>query len=144
VDTNILVYAHRKDSEWHAPAKAALDFLLSGSRTWAIPWPCIHEFYSVCTHPKIYSPPSPREPLLEMLLDWKSCHRIRFLHEGPGYLEKLARLANRARVVGPRIHDARIAAICINHGVGELWTADRHFFDFPSLKIRNPLVDPPA
>jgi len=56
----------------------------------------------------------------------------------------IARLAQRARIVGPRIHDARIAAICLNHGVRELWTADRHFSDFPSLKIRNPLVDPPA
>jgi len=36
----------------------------------------------------------------------------------------------------------RIAAICLNHGVSELWSADRHFMDFPPLKLRNPLIDP--
>jgi hypothetical protein len=41
---------------------------------------------------------------------------------------------------GSRIHDARIAAICLHHGVGELWSADRDFSAFPQLKVRNPLV----
>ena len=142
VDTNILVYAHRKDSEWHLPAKRALDPLFSGTRTWAIPWPCLHEFYSVCTHPRIYSPPTPRDALLEMFRQWERQRTIRFLHEGPGYMEKLAQLVDRARIAGPRVHDARIAAICLNHGVSELWSADRHFMDFPPLKLRNPLIDP--
>jgi uncharacterized protein len=41
---------------------------------------------------------------------------------------------------GPRIHDARIAALCLHHGVSELWSADRDFSAFPQLKVRNPLV----
>jgi predicted nucleic acid-binding protein len=46
-----------------------------------------------------------------------------------------------ARLSGPRIHDARIAALCLHHGVRELWTADRDFSAFPQLKTRNPLVN---
>jgi predicted nucleic acid-binding protein len=38
------------------------------------------------------------------------------------------------------IHDARIAAICIQYGVSELWTADRDFSRFAGLKTRNPLI----
>jgi predicted nucleic acid-binding protein len=38
------------------------------------------------------------------------------------------------------VHDARIAAICIGHGVHELLTADRDFSRFSSLAVRNPLV----
>ena len=49
-------------------------------------------------------------------------------------------LAAHAKLSGPRIHDARIAALCLNHGVRELWTADRDFSMFPKLKTRNPLV----
>jgi uncharacterized protein len=45
-----------------------------------------------------------------------------------------------SRVVGPQIHDARVAAICEHHGVRELWTADRDFGRFPGLRVRNPLV----
>ncbi|NOX99142.1 MAG: PIN domain-containing protein [Verrucomicrobia bacterium] len=142
VDTNILVYAHRKDSEWHSSAKAAFDHLYFGQNAWAIPWPCLHEFYSVCTHPKIYAPPSSGEVVLEMFFAWENAKQLRFLHEGPGYLDKLGDLAKKARIKGAAIHDARIAAICLNHRVTELWTADRDFSSFPDLKIRNPLINP--
>jgi len=63
-----------------------------------------------------------------------------FLHEGPGHIETLAQLAQSANLSGPQIHDARIAAICLQHGVSELWTADRDFSRFPALRTRNPLV----
>src|SRR5699024_9884608 len=59
------------------------------------------------------------------------------------YLDRLRSLVTDGRVVGPRVHDARIAAICLSHGISELWTADRDFSRFPALKTRNPLVEPP-
>ena len=37
-------------------------------------------------------------------------------------------------------HDARVAAICRDHGVRELWTSDRDFSRFPALTVVNPLV----
>lgn len=37
-------------------------------------------------------------------------------------------------------HDARVAALCLRHGVRELRTADRDFSLFPALRVRNPLV----
>jgi predicted nucleic acid-binding protein len=43
-------------------------------------------------------------------------------------------------VDGARIHDARIFALCLHHGVRELWTADRDLGRFPQLTTRNPLV----
>ena len=143
VDTNILAYALRADSPWHQQANQAVDFLRCGDAIWAIPWPCLHELFSVCTHPKIYQPPTKSEVMLEMFEDWVQHPSMRFLHEGPGYIEKLARLVRQSKICGPRIHDARIAAICLNHGVSELWTADRDFSAFAPLKTRNPLVDMP-
>ena len=47
-------------------------------------------------------------------------------------------------VTGPKIHDARIAALCLDHGVDELWTSDRDFSRFRALRVRNPLVNPRA
>jgi predicted nucleic acid-binding protein len=41
---------------------------------------------------------------------------------------------------GGRVHDARVVAICLSHGVRELWTADRDFTRFPELTTSNPLV----
>jgi predicted nucleic acid-binding protein len=52
----------------------------------------------------------------------------------------LRELVRGGRVDGPRVHDARVAALCREHGVQELWTADRDFSRFPGLAARNPLV----
>jgi predicted nucleic acid-binding protein len=62
------------------------------------------------------------------------------LGETPGYWKSLKPLLLDGRIEGPRVHDARIAALCLLHGVDELWSADRDFSRFPGLKVRNPLV----
>ena len=59
VDTNVLIYAHREDSPWHAAALQALTGLAEGRSAWAIPWPCVHEFLAIVTHPRFYRPPTP-------------------------------------------------------------------------------------
>jgi uncharacterized protein len=45
----------------------------------------------------------------------------------------------RPRVRGPIIHDARVAAICLAHGVEKLLTRDRDFSLFPELVKEDPL-----
>ena len=140
IDTNLLVYAHREDSEWHAVAKTSLLDLANSGNAWAIAWSSMHEFLAIVTHPRIYDPPTPQATAFDALKAWHDSPGLRLLHEGRGYLEKLERLCVAAKIAGGRIHDARIAAICLNHGVTELWTADRDFSLFPELKTRNPLV----
>ncbi len=46
-----------------------------------------------------------------------------------------------AKIVGARAYDARIAAVCLQYGVTELWTNDRDFLHFPALRVQNPLID---
>ena len=61
VDTNILVYAHREDSPWHVAADRFVQEVAEAPVPWAIPWPCLYEFYAIVTHPKIYKPPTETE-----------------------------------------------------------------------------------
>lgn len=89
IDSNLLVYAHRRDSEWHEPARETLGTLAEGSA---------------------------------------------------GYASALLELLRAARPAGPRVHDARIAALCLHAGVRELLSADRDFSRFPKLTTRNPLI----
>ena len=140
VDTNLLVYAHRAESEWHAQALHHLLSLAQGRAQWAIPWPCLHEFLAIVTHPRIYEPPSPKETALASLAAWLDSPRCSPIGEGPGYFEVLQRLVSRGRVVGGLVHDARVAAICLHNGISMLWTADRDFSRFPELKTSNPLI----
>ena len=71
---------------------------------------------------------------------WLAGGNVQLLSESPGYFEKLRELALAAKLSGPLIHDARITALCLHHGVRELWTADRDFGRFPDLRTVNPLV----
>ena len=140
VDTNILVYAHREDAEWHAVAYARIVQLAENRSAWAIPWPCMHEFIAIATHPRIFSPPTPLAAALDQLEAWLESPSLVLLAESQLHWEQLRRLLLGGKIAGPMVHDARIAALCLQHGVRELWSVDRDFGRFPDLMVVNPLV----
>jgi len=140
VDTNLLVYAHRRDSTWHDQSVGVLRTLAEGRAPWAIPWPCIHEFLAIVTHPRIYDPPSSSEQATDQVRAWLESPSLALLSEGPGYSTHLLETLDASGVVAAKVHDARVAAICSYHQVRELWTADRDFQRFGGLTVRNPLI----
>lgn len=140
VDTNILVYAHREDSEWHEAAYARIAGLAEGRSSWALPWPCVHEFIAIATHPRIFSPPTPLLSAIDQVSAWLESPTIALLAESELHWDAIRSLLEVGKVVGPQVHDARVAALCLQHGVRELWSADRDFGRFPGLTVTNPLV----
>jgi toxin-antitoxin system PIN domain toxin len=140
VDSNVLVYAHREDSPWHDAAYRRLINLAEGRAPWTIPWPCIHEFLAIVTHLRIYSPPTPLKIAIDQVEAWLESPSLVLLAELENYWDTLRSTLQVGRVTGPQVHDARIAALCLQHGVTELWSADRDFSRFAGLNVRNPLV----
>jgi toxin-antitoxin system PIN domain toxin len=140
VDTNILVYAHRQDMPWSKQARACVARLAESDSSWAIPWPCIHEFLGVVTHPKIFPIPTPLIHALAQIEIWQESSSLQLIAEAAGYWDELKRALESGRITGPAIHDAKIFAICRSHGVRELWSADRDFSRFAGLRIVNPLI----
>ena len=141
VDTNILVYAHREDAPFHQPAFRCIAGLAESRTPWSIPWPCLHEFIAITTHPKIYAPPSPLAAAVAQVEAWLESPSLVLLSEERDYWSILKRIISASKVSGPLVHDARIAALCLSHGIKELLTADRDFGRFRDLKTRNPLVE---
>jgi len=140
VDSNVLPDAHREDSPWHDTAYARMVELAEGRAPWAIPWPCIHEFLAIVTHPRIYNPPTPLENAIDQVEAWLESPTLVVLSESADYWLLLRATLLSGRVSGPQVHDARIVTICQQHGVSELWSADRDFGRFSGLTVRNPLV----
>jgi len=140
VDSNLLVYAHREDTPWHSAAYACLVRLAEGRGAWAIPWPCVHEFLAIVTHPRIYDPPTPLDKAIDQVEAWLESPSLTLLAESEEHWTELRSLLRAGRASGPKVHDARVAALCLQHGASELWTVDRDFSRFPGLKFRNPLV----
>jgi hypothetical protein len=140
VDTNILVHAHREESPWHIQAYERVRQLAEGRALWAIPWPCLHEFLAIVTHPRIYAPPTPLPAAVDQVEAWLESPSLVVLAESGSYWPELRQVLTMGLVAGPLVHDARVAALCFLHGVRELWSADRDFSRFPNLKVKNPLV----
>ncbi|MBN9608572.1 MAG: VapC toxin family PIN domain ribonuclease [Actinobacteria bacterium 69-20] len=139
VDTNVLVAAHKSGAVAHSRAVTELSGLVSSAVPWAIPMPCVHEFYATVTHPRKYTPPSTAQQAFDQLYAWIDGGAV-VISEAVDHLERLRNLVTAGRVVGGMVHDAKIATICLSHGISELWTADRDFSRFPALRTRNPLV----
>lgn len=137
VDTNVLVYAHRPDSSFHGLAAQAVRDLAQGAAGWALPWPCLHEFFSVVTNRRLYRVPTPAEVALNQIAYWLESPMVRVLSESPTHFAVLTELARSANIVGLQIHDAKIAAICLSHGVRELLTMDRDLSRYPALRTRS-------
>ena len=139
VDTNILIYAHRRDSEFHEVAATILRTLMQGSINWAIPWPCCYEFLSIATNRRIWGDKASRQQQAwAQLAAWTTSPSNRLIGDTEHVLEVLSRFIMRPGVTGGVVHDARIAAICVAHGVETLLTRDRDFTRFPELQIRDP------
>ncbi len=141
VDTNVLVYAHRLEARENAAAAARLSELAEGPEPWAIPWPCLYEFFSVVTNSKIWkgSAATP-DQAWQQVRAWAAAPSVRLLSETEDFVLILERLLRRPRVRGPIVHDARVAALCLAHGVGVLLSRDRDFSLFPELETEDPFA----
>ena len=138
VDTNVMVYAEIRNSRFHERARAVLAECAEGAAAWAIPWPCVYEFLRVVTHPKVYHPPVPAEVALADLRSLLASPSLILLSETPGHGDVMDSMVRSAGVTGNLIHDAHIAALCVEHGVTELITGDRDFHRFRELTIVDP------
>jgi hypothetical protein len=89
------------------------------------------------THPRVISPPVPLELALHDLAQVLASPTLVLLAETDRHSEVMQRVVRDSGVTGNLLHDAHIAALCIEHGVSELVTGDRDFARF-RLPVTNP------
>lgn len=135
IDTNVLVYAHRGETELNASALNWLTGLCEGVDPWAMPVPCLSEFFRVVTHPRVLNPPSKLSEAIEFavaLLEAPSC---RLLRPGSAYIQHFFDVMQSADARGNLVFDAQIVALCREHGISRVLTNDRDFERFGGLSI---------
>lgn len=140
LDTNVLVFAQIRSSSHHARALDILRAAAEGGVAWALPWPCVYEFLRVVTHPRVYHPPMPSDLALRDLRQILASPSLLLLSETPRHVEVMDALIRDSGATGNLIHDAHIAALCLEHGVSELVTGDRDFSRFSGLQVVNPFA----
>ena len=134
VDTNILIYAHRSESDRHQICEERLRLIAENDVPWGLPVFCIAEFVRVTTHLRVFSPPTPLSVALDFVDHLLESPSSRLLLPGSNYLSVFRRMSEAAHVSGNLAFDAQIAAVCMEHGVSELVTADRDFARFSGMK----------
>jgi toxin-antitoxin system PIN domain toxin len=141
VDTQLLVYAHRGEAPWHVQARDRIVDLASSGSPWAIPMHCLVEFYANVTNARFYAPASTPSQAIAQTEAWLEAPTVVILSENAETWSVACELLVAAKVVGNHAYDARIAAVCLQYDVTELWTNDRDFLRFPALRVRNPLIE---
>lgn len=141
-DVNVLVHAFRRESAGHARYASWLSAVVDGREELALHEATLGGFLRIVTNPRIYARPAPVTVALDFAEQLVGARRGHWL-AAPG--RTWATLAAVARadtgVVGNRVPDALLAALCLTHGC-RLATADRGFGRFPGLDHFDPV--PPA
>ena len=140
LDTNLLIYAHRAAVPEHRAARRALERAARAEAGWGISQASLAEFWSVVTHPAAAGRPSTAAEAAAFLTALRRDGGAELWLPGPGFGERLLRLATDLAVQGPRIFDLQIALTALEHGAREIWTHDQRFLSLPGLRVRDPLA----
>ena len=132
--------ARRVEAPHHAAARHLVTSLAQRPEPWALPWPVVYEFVRVVTHPRVFTPPTPLDVLVPDLESLLASPSLQLLGEGASHQRHMRDQLTLGNATGNLPHDAHVAALRVEHGVGEFLTADRDFARFPGVRSRNPFV----
>lgn len=138
VDVNVLVYAHREDTDDHEPYREWVLEMISSDRAYGMSDLVLSGFLRVVTLPGVFDPPTPMHEALEFVRDVRDQPNCVRVEPGPRQWEIFERLCRTRGVRGNLVPDAYLAAMAIESG-SEWVTTDRGFARFPGLRWRHPL-----
>lgn len=131
----MLVYAHRTETAHHEIALNQLTELCENNQPWALPVPCLSEFFRVVTHPKVFNPPSKLDEVLDFIQSVTNAPACRLLKPGKHYLNQFFTVLQEADARGNLVFDAQIVALCREHGIARVLTNDRDFERFHDISV---------
>ncbi len=137
-DVNVLVYAHREDTEHHSACRRWLEAAINGEERYAVSELVLSGFVRVVTHPKVFASPSTLAQALEFAEQVREQPNAMLVEPGERHWSIFRRLCADSTVKGNLVPDAYFAALAIEGGC-EWITTDRDFSRFAGLRWRSPL-----
>lgn len=137
-DVNVLVYAHRPDTDRHDQYRAWLEEAVSGPAPFGLADLVLSGFLRVVTHPRVFREPSPQEEAMAFARALRDRPNRVPIEPGPRHWAIFVDLCGKAAARGNLVPDAYLAALAIEAGA-EWITTDGDFRRFPGLETRHPL-----
>jgi toxin-antitoxin system PIN domain toxin len=138
VDANLLLYAYHATSPRHQPARAWIEATFNAEGRVGIGLQSILAFIRIGTNPDVFERPLGAEAAISIVASWLERPNVGVVAPAERHWQILADVAKRGQARGPRLMDAHLAALAIEHGA-TLATTDRGFGRFPGLRFINPI-----
>lgn len=137
-DMNVLIYAHRPESDRHPEYRAWLEALINGPEPYAVSDFAVTGMIRVVTNRRIYQEPTPIDQALKVADRVRNQPHARVVSPGTDFWPIFTDLCRKASARGKLVPDAYLAALAMEHGC-ELVSEDGDFGKFPGLRWRRPL-----
>ena len=138
VDTNVMIYAHRLDSDRHAEYRAWIDALIAGPEPYAVSDFALNGVIRIVTDRRIYENATPTQVALNYAEVIRDQPHAQVVDPGAQFWRIFTDLCRKAGASGKLVPDAYLAALAIEHGC-EFVSTDRDVRRFPGLRWRHPL-----
>lgn len=139
LDVNILVYAHREETEHHNECLRFLESALDGPSSVGLSELVLSGALRILTHPKIFSPPTPLAKAMEFVSALRNHPNVTLISPGDRHWDLFTSLCRISDARGNLVSDAYHAALAMESGC-EWITTDRDFARFPGLQWRPPFI----
>ena len=139
LDANVLLYAYNADAPQHAACRAWLESALSDAQEIVgLPWQTVLAFVRIATNPRAVSKPITSEAACGIVNQWLTRPNVTTVGYGERFWQCFSEQVTEAKVSGPLMTDAALAAIALEQGA-TLYSTDKDFRRFPTLKLADPL-----
>jgi len=139
-DANVLLYAINKECDVHQAARAFVQQLAAKQETWILPWPVVHAFMRISTHPGIFPSPLSPEDALSVMEDIMRLPHVVCVGEGNRFRDHYRTDVLDLHLRGAAISDALVMSILREQGVTTLYTRDRDYLRFKGIDVVDPFA----
>jgi len=142
LDVGPLAAALNRHDPAHARAVGLLEDLANGERPWALPWPVLHAFLTLVTHPHAAARPlgaSAAWAFVSPLIASPAARLLAATARHAEACEEVLAMLPPASALPPGFETA---VVLREHGVRELLSSDPGMARFPFLTVRDPLREP--
>jgi uncharacterized protein len=143
LDVSLLAYAVNRFAPEHSRANALVEALVEGEQPWALPWPAVHEFIRLVTHPDAVARPLGAQEAVQFIERLVEAPSVQVLGPTAGHARTLAQVLESVPAVGGLPLGLEVAVTLREHGLRELLSADRGMRRYPFLTVIDPVHGEP-